>query len=48
MLVGNLIQQQFSSSRDWPFGAAISLALMLLTLVGLVVMRRRGREVEVA
>ena len=27
MLVGNLIQQQFGASRDWPFGAAISLGL---------------------
>ena len=46
MLVGNLIQQQFGSSRDWPFGAAISLGLMLLTLAGLFVMRRHGREVH--
>ncbi|MDR1084554.1 MAG: ABC transporter permease [Deltaproteobacteria bacterium] len=35
MLIGNLIQQQFSQARDWPFGAALSLALMLLTLVSL-------------
>lgn len=35
MLVGNLIQQQFGTSRDWPFGAAVSLALMLMTLVTL-------------
>lgn len=40
MLVGNLIQQQFGSSRDWPFGAAVSLALMVLTLVGLFLIRR--------
>lgn len=32
MLIGNLIQQQFGSSRDWPFGAALSLVLMILTL----------------
>ena len=42
MLVGNLIQQQFGSSRDWPFGAAVSLGLMLLTLAGLFILRRRG------
>lgn len=48
MLVGNLIQQQFGASRDWPFGAAVSLALMVLTLVGLFVLRRSGREVDVA
>jgi spermidine/putrescine transport system permease protein len=35
MLIGNLIQQQFSQARDWPFGAALSLALMFLTLLSL-------------
>lgn len=40
MLVGNLIQQQFSASRDLPFGAALSLALLLLTLAGLFLFRR--------
>jgi spermidine/putrescine transport system permease protein len=48
MLVGNLIQQQFGSSRDWPFGSAVSLGLMVLTLAGLFVLRRHGREVDVA
>jgi spermidine/putrescine transport system permease protein len=46
MLVGNLIQQQFGSSRDWPFGAAVSLGLMVLTLIGLFVLQCRRREVE--
>ena len=48
MLVGNLIQQQFGPSRDWPFGAAISMGLMVLTLVGLRFYRRKSREVESA
>lgn len=47
MLVGNLIQQQFGKSRDWPFGAAVSLALMALTLIGLFVFRRKGEDMEV-
>ncbi|MDR1082188.1 MAG: ABC transporter permease [Deltaproteobacteria bacterium] len=33
MFIGNLIQNQFSQARDWPFGAALSLALMALTLL---------------
>ena len=41
MLVGNLIQQQFGASRDLPFGAAISLALLALTLAGLFLLRSR-------
>jgi spermidine/putrescine transport system permease protein len=46
MLVGNLIQQQFGPSRDWPFGAAVSFALIVLTLVGLFILRRRDREMH--
>lgn len=40
MLIGNLIQQQFGTSRDWPFGAAISLLLMILTLTALMASQR--------
>ena len=39
-LLGNLIQHQFGVSRDFPFGAAVSLVLTLLTLAGLVALRR--------
>lgn len=46
MLVGNLIQQQFGASRDWPFGAAISIGLMILTMVSLQIYRRRSKEIE--
>lgn len=31
MLVGNLIQNQLQSGRDWPFAAALSVVLMLFT-----------------
>ena len=46
MLVGNLIQQQFGASRDWPFGAAVSIGLMVLTMISLQIYRRRSREIE--
>lgn len=42
MLIGNLIQNQFGQARDWPFGAALCLALMCLTMIGLVLYRRWG------
>lgn len=32
-LVGNLIQNQFLSARDWPFGSALSIMLAILSLV---------------
>jgi spermidine/putrescine transport system permease protein len=47
MLIGNLIQQQFGTSRDWPFGAALSLVLMILTLAALAASRRKSHNAEV-
>ena len=46
MLVGNLIQQQFGTSRDWPFGAAISMGLMVLTMISLQLYRRRSKDIK--
>jgi len=47
MLVGNLIQQQFGTARDWPFGAMVSIALMALTLVTLLLVgRTKKKEVQ--
>jgi len=36
LMIGNLIYLQFGSSRNWPFGSAISLILMLMVLVSLL------------
>jgi len=44
ILIGNLVQNQFTASRDWPFGAAASIALMAIALVLLFMIRRRGEE----
>lgn len=33
MLAGNLITEQFLKSRDWPFGAALSIMLILVLFV---------------
>jgi spermidine/putrescine transport system permease protein len=44
VLVGNLVQNQFTTARDWPFGAAVSVLLM--ALVTLLVWRILGREAE--
>ncbi|RNB74944.1 ABC transporter permease [Brevibacillus invocatus] len=32
-LIGNVIQNQFLSARDWPFGSALSIVLMLLSML---------------
>ena len=45
IMIGNLIQNQFTTARDWPFGAAVSLALMAAAMLLLFVfLRRRGAE----
>jgi spermidine/putrescine transport system permease protein len=43
-LLGNLIQHQFGVSRDFPFGAAVSLVLTLLTLAAFAAGRGKGEE----
>ena len=46
MLVGNLIQQQFGTSRDWAFGGAISMGLMVLTMFSLYLYKRKSKGVD--
>jgi spermidine/putrescine transport system permease protein len=33
ILIGNVIRNQFLTARDWPFGAAASMILMIMTMV---------------
>jgi spermidine/putrescine transport system permease protein len=40
--IGNSISQQFGTSRDWPFGAAISFLVMALTLAILAFYSKRA------
>ncbi|MBV8808271.1 MAG: hypothetical protein JO033_06310, partial [Acidobacteriaceae bacterium] len=44
VMAGNLVQNQFTTARDWPFGAAASLVLMLLVLAIMQILRRRSEE----
>lgn len=44
VMIGNVIQNQFTGARDWPFGAAASLGLMALVMVMLLVVLRRDKE----
>ncbi|MDX2267965.1 MAG: ABC transporter permease [Bryobacter sp.] len=44
ILIGNLVQNQFTTARDWPFGAAASLVLMAIVLGGLLVSLRRDED----
>lgn len=44
ILVGNLVQNQFTDARDWPFGAAASVVLMAVAMALLFATRKRGEE----
>jgi len=45
MMIGNLVQNQFSAARNWPFGSAASFIVMALVLVALLIyLRIPGRE----
>ncbi|MFT4012578.1 MAG: ABC transporter permease [Paracoccus sp. (in: a-proteobacteria)] len=46
MMMGSLIQMQFTSARNWPFGAAIAITLMVFVMIVLIVMARRGAGKE--
>lgn len=40
IMVGNLIQTQFFQARDWPFGAVLSISVLVVTTVLLLVQAR--------
>jgi spermidine/putrescine transport system permease protein len=40
LMIGSLIQLQFSSSRNWPFGSAASLILLAIVILALMVYAR--------
>ncbi|GAB4543454.1 MAG: ABC transporter permease [Anaerolineae bacterium] len=42
VLVGNLIRNQFLTARDWPFGAAASMLLLITTLIFTLIYTRRS------
>lgn len=42
VMIGNLIQSQFLTARDWPFGSSFSVLLMLAVLIATIVYFRQG------
>jgi spermidine/putrescine transport system permease protein len=42
VLVGNLIRNQFLTARNWPFGAAASMVLLVITLVITLIYTRKA------
>lgn len=44
VMIGNLIQAQFGKANDWPFGAALAVATMLVILAVLLIVRQADRR----
>lgn len=45
-MIGTLINRQFGVARNWPFGSAMSLALMVMVVIGVLYYFRSGAETE--
>ena len=46
MILGNLIKNQFLTARNWPFGASISILLVLITTILILIYRKFGGKME--
>jgi spermidine/putrescine transport system permease protein len=48
VMIGNLVEQQFLSARNWPFGSALSVMIMLVMFILIIVYLRRLGRAEVS
>ena len=46
MIIGNLIKNQFLTARNWPFGAAISIFLIVITFFLVWIYRKLGGKLD--
>ena len=46
MIIGNLIKNQFLTARNWPFGAAISIFLIVLTFLLIKIYKKIGGRLD--
>ena len=46
MILGNLIKNQFLTARNWPFGAAISVFLLLITYGLITIYKKLGGKMD--
>ena len=46
MLIGNLIKNQFYTARNWPFGSAISILLVIMTFILIKIYKKTGGSMD--
>ena len=44
MLVGDLIEQQFTTVGDWNFGSSLSIVMMIIILVSMAIMNKVDKD----
>lgn len=45
-MIGNLIERQFKSANNWPLGAALSIILIVVTLILVKIYQKLGGDME--
>lgn len=45
-VIGNLIERQFQSGNNWPLGAALSIILILITLILVTIYQKTGGDMD--
>ena len=46
MLLGNLIKNQFLVARNWPFGASVSIVLIIITFFLVKLYKKAGGKMD--
>ena len=46
MIIGNLIKNQFLTARNWPFGASLSIFLLIITFGLVALYKKIGGEMD--
>jgi spermidine/putrescine transport system permease protein len=44
LMIGSLIANQFTETPDWPYGAALTIIMLVFTALGLVAFRILTRK----
>ena len=45
-MIGNLIERQFKSANNWPLGAALSIILIVVTLILVKIYQKMGGDMD--
>ena len=45
-MIGNLIERQFKSGNNWPLGAALSIMLIVITLILVKIYQKLGGDMD--